>query len=153
MGAVWPAAVAVDSALPARRAEPAREKTWQPGTLGMSFKFQNMYLYLYGTFARYGFTCLSLECIDYHRAGYTFVSTEHAEKARSPFSHSRTSVPSRKSQESLSQSVKIDRKGKQGTGAHMALLWGLSVYRNPSHHSRLSCHYCPQQSHSKMNPT
>lgn len=46
MGAVWPAAVAVDSALPARRAEPAREKTWQPGTLGMSFKFQNMYLYL-----------------------------------------------------------------------------------------------------------
>lgn len=103
MGAVWPAAVAVDSALPARRAEPAREKTWQPGTLGMSFKFQNMYLYLYGTFARYGFTCLSLEGIDYHRAGYTFVSTEHAEKARSPFSHSRTSVPSRKSQESLSQ--------------------------------------------------
>lgn len=47
MGAVWPAAVAVDSALiSARRAEPAREKTWQPGTLGMSFKFQNMYLYL-----------------------------------------------------------------------------------------------------------
>ena len=82
---------------------------------------------VYGTFARYGFTCLSLEGIDYHRAGYTFVSTEHAEKARSPFSHSRTSVPSRKSQESLSQSVKIDRKGKQGTGAHMALLWGLSV--------------------------
>eukprot|EP00964_Phaeocystis_antarctica_P026584 scaffold14982_cov62-Phaeocystis_antarctica.AAC.6 len=65
-----------------------------------------MYLYpVRYLFARYGFTCLSLEGIDYHRAGYTFVSTEHAEKARSPFSHSRRSLRAEESREPVSQSA------------------------------------------------
>ena len=86
---------------------------------------------VYGTFARYGFTCLSLEGIDYHRAGYTFeVIRKHRTRRKGAFPVLSLSDFGPFAEESREpEPEREDRQeGKTGNGcAHGPALGSLSV--------------------------